>query len=369
MNKIVLISDTHFGSRSFSKPVFNMQMDYFKKDFFPYILKHKIKDVIHLGDMVHNRNSIDLYLLHTLKTEFFQWFDDNEVNLYSLVGNHDSFYKNTIECNFQTSSMGNYKYIHPIAENKILRIGPHKIGFVPWVTDLDAMKLPRPVDVDLLAGHFEIVGALMQGKTLSKSGSPYELFKDYKKVVSGHYHAMSSRHNFTYLGAPYQNNWGDFSQGKGFWLLDDNLEMKYIKNKTSPKHIKLFYEENGQLKLSCSGFNSKTQNISLPEAIDICESNYVKFIVLKSKDQGLLSHTFETITENSYDRVDILDESGFIEEIDEDQLEQDIQKGLELSDIIINFLTTATFQDGIDPVIIKSMMEELIKSSKEKGIP
>ena len=93
---IACITDTHFGAKSFDKQLFQTKMNYFKDVFFPYLLKNNITEVLHLGDMVHNRNQIDLFILQELKTQFFQWFEDNEVTLHCLVGNHDTFFKSHI---------------------------------------------------------------------------------------------------------------------------------------------------------------------------------------------------------------------------------------------------------------------------------
>ena len=366
MNDVLLLTDTHFGCHNFSKGMFKSQMNYFENVLFPYLIDNNIKDVIHLGDFVHNRNFVDLYILNILKNKFFKWFEDNEINFYSIVGNHDTVYKNTNEYNFQAGSMMGYKFIHPILNPVILRIGNYKFGLIPWAGSNNS-DLPKPVDVDILAGHFEVTGALMQGNLYSKVGMKFEEFKEFKIVMSGHYHATSRKGNFLYLGSPYQTNWGDFCNKKGFWILKDGLELEYIENITSPKFVKIIYNKDNSNppELSCVGLSDVPQVITLSEAKSICEKNHVKFIVKKNSDQHTLSVFFEQITENSYDRIDIFDESGFIEDIDDAQLEKDIQEELELSDIILNFLKTTTFQEDIKPEIISSMMERLLVRSKE----
>ena len=80
-------------------------MLFFETQLFPYLLKNKVKDVVHCGDIVHNRNTIDLWILQELKTRFFKWFDDNNINLHLVVGNHDLYYRSTLDYSFQKENL------------------------------------------------------------------------------------------------------------------------------------------------------------------------------------------------------------------------------------------------------------------------
>jgi len=44
--KIALIGDTHFGKKGFSENFYKNQINFFKKQFFPYLKKNKIKGII-----------------------------------------------------------------------------------------------------------------------------------------------------------------------------------------------------------------------------------------------------------------------------------------------------------------------------------
>ena len=53
--KIAVINDTHFGIRADSVS-FHRYFEYFyEKEFIPYLEKHKIKHIIHQGDIVERR--------------------------------------------------------------------------------------------------------------------------------------------------------------------------------------------------------------------------------------------------------------------------------------------------------------------------
>ena len=49
--KIAILNDTHFGVRNDSEAFRNYQLKFYNEIFFPYIEKHNIKTLIHLGDV------------------------------------------------------------------------------------------------------------------------------------------------------------------------------------------------------------------------------------------------------------------------------------------------------------------------------
>ena len=56
-------------------------------------------------------------------------------------------------------------------------------------------------------------------------------FRNWNKVLSGHYHTQSQQGNIQYVGTPYQMTWNDAYSKHGFWILDtDDLSMDYIDN-------------------------------------------------------------------------------------------------------------------------------------------
>jgi len=60
--KIALITDTHWGCRGDS-PVFARRIaKFYAEQFFPYIDKHEIKQIIHLGDILDDANTNRMYI-------------------------------------------------------------------------------------------------------------------------------------------------------------------------------------------------------------------------------------------------------------------------------------------------------------------
>ena len=97
--KIALITDTHFGVRNDSQ-IFQMYFDKFLEDvFFPTLSEKNIKSLIHLGDLVDRRKYINYVTLRSVRTDFINRLADLAVDTHIIVGNHDTYYKNTNEVN------------------------------------------------------------------------------------------------------------------------------------------------------------------------------------------------------------------------------------------------------------------------------
>lgn len=371
MTRICLIGDTHVGAKNFNKTVFEKMMVYFETELFPYLIKHNVREVIHLGDLVHNRTLIDNDIDGQFKKRFFRWFEDNKIVIHCLIGNHDSYFKNTIEHNYQSANLREFKYVNIIEKSTILNIGKYKIGFMPWMTKYNEIyNIPKAKEVDILCGHFEIQGALMQGNSFSRKGLNYQEFADYKMVLSGHFHAMSKVGNFRYLGTQYQMNWSDYNNERGFWVLEDNWKIIFKKNQTSPKHLKIYYIEqnNGDIILKLGGLGKNLKSLDFNQACQYTEKNFIKFIVKKYNNQDLLERYFEQISKNSLERVEIINESSIIEDFDFEKYEEDMKEDVDMFSNIENFILNSQFAQKIDKYILVDKVRGLYQNMKHTEI-
>ena len=366
---VALISDTHCGVKSFNRQVFERQMEYFEQIFFPFVLKNKIKTVIHLGDLVHSRKLIDNWIDGQFKKRFFKWFDENQVQLICLVGNHDTYFKNTVEHNWPRANLKEFEYSEIIDTPTIKIIEGNRIGFMPWMVSLDDIDSIPPIDkVDVLMGHFEMTNVLMQGTTMSRNGLGYEYFDNYKLVLSGHFHATSQNKNVRYIGTQYQMSWGDYGNEKGFWTLKDNFELEYHINNFSPKFTKLYYsEENGEVNLFLGGYYDTFKKVSFTEACEIVKTNFSKFIIKRYANQELLSRYFEEYSQNSLTKVEIINESSAIEDFDIEKFEKTLKDDADLFTIIENFTKNSKFNMDIDQGSLLSRMKTLYERSERKS--
>ena len=97
--KIALVTDTHFGARN-DHDHFNTYFYKFYEDiFFPYLKEHNINTCIHLGDVMDRRKFVSYKTAKDFREQFCETFVTNDINVHMIVGNHDTYFKNTNEVN------------------------------------------------------------------------------------------------------------------------------------------------------------------------------------------------------------------------------------------------------------------------------
>ena len=232
--KIALVTDTHFGARSDS-----LQFDaYFKKFyqeiFFPKLASLNIKRIIHLGDCFDRRKFINFNSLKSCREYFFDETLKRDIRMEMIVGNHDTFFKNTNEVNSPELLLNEYPNIKAYRNPAESETG---ILFLPWICQdnyQQASDLIKTTKARACFGHLEIAGFVMfKGQTTQEShdGLDPSMFDKFELVCSGHYHHRHSKGKIHYLGNPYQMFWNDFDDPRGFHIFDtDTLELEFIEN-------------------------------------------------------------------------------------------------------------------------------------------
>jgi len=224
--KTLFITDTHIGARSGSTTFRQLFREYYRDVLFPMILEQNITNVVHLGDFFDNRSAISVADINYINNEFIPLVESSNINWYIVVGNHDIHFKNTNEIN--SLSMFNRCKNVTIVEDKLtcLDIGTKKLVICPWMNVenydslVDDLKFYSN-DEYILGGHFEIVGALMYKNSIPcDHGIDKDLFKNFHKVLSGHFHHPSNYGNIEYIGALFHYNWEDANDWRGYTIYD-----------------------------------------------------------------------------------------------------------------------------------------------------
>lgn len=92
-------------------------------------------------------------------------------------------------------------------------------------------------------GHFEIDGFEMIRGQFCSDGLDRKLFEKFDMVFSGHFHHKSDNGTIYYIGNPYQTNWLDYKDPRGFHIFNfDNRELTFIQNPYEMFH-KFFYND------------------------------------------------------------------------------------------------------------------------------
>lgn len=242
--KVCILGDTHFGVRNDSL-IFHKHFEQFYNEvFFPYLEKHGIEKIIQLGDLFDRRKYVNFSTLHHSRNYFFSRADE-DFHTWALVGNHDTYHKNTNEINSPELLLQDFRSIYVVNEPQLLELDDCKMLLVPWICDENEEEIReaiRTTEAKIILGHFELSGFEMYKGTVCDEGMDSSIFEG-KKVISGHFHHMSQVGNITYVGTPYQMTWSDYGDTKGFHILDtDTGELTFVEN---PVNIfnKLHYDD------------------------------------------------------------------------------------------------------------------------------
>jgi len=223
--KQILIGDLHIGINESDENFLKYQ-----KESLEWIIRQvndpEIDSVCLLGDLFHNRKAISLHAMKLAK--WFLGMIEPKLGTVCL-GNHDCYFKNTNELNSPSHFLDSAVIANPY------HYSPEKIFYSSWINESNVEQISKALEetkAKYLIGHFELAGfKLMKGINSLHDTIDRELLNKFDKVISGHYHCYSERGNITYLGAPYEMNWGDCNENKHIGVFNDtNGELELLKN-------------------------------------------------------------------------------------------------------------------------------------------
>ena len=217
--KLAIITDTHFGCRKNSVFFMEEQKRFYIEKFFPYLKEHGIDTVLHLGDFFDNRKTVNFETLRHAKDCFMNPIVENGIHLHMLVGNHDSYYKSDGNLTSTKLLFDDLPYVNVYDSITDLTFGDKKFLMVPWIFPIQKDETVAKLKLDtsdVCCGHFEMVGVVFQGTTLSRKGIDTDTFSHYPHVFSGHFHKKSQY----YIGSPYAMSWSDYDDPKRIIVYD-----------------------------------------------------------------------------------------------------------------------------------------------------
>ena len=244
--KVAIITDQHFGARKNSKLFHDFFQKFYDEIFFPYLEVHNIDTVIDMGDTFDNRTGINYSALRWAKDNYFDLLRDRGISVYTVVGNHTAYYKNTNSVNACELLLREYDNIRVVSEYEELNIGGLDIAFVPWVNaenEESTCKSLNKTKCRVVMGHLELNGFLANAHHVMDHGQDKGIYERFERVYSGHYHHRNSQGNIHYLGNPYEIYWNDCGDVRGFHIFDtETLEHTPVNN---PFGIfeKIFYDK------------------------------------------------------------------------------------------------------------------------------
>ena len=351
--KIALLNDTHFGCRNDSPAFINYQNRFYDEQFFPYLIENKIDTLIHLGDVVDRRKFINFNTAHNFQQKFWKRLWDLKIDTHIILGNHDTYYKNTNKVNsiqqLCTSFDGvNEPWIYD--GPKEVELGGCRMLFLPWICDDNYEESIHAIDHSEAAicfGHLEIKGFEMHKGHMNMHGLDKEQFKRFEKVMSGHFHKKSDDGHIYYLGTQYEMTWSDFNCPKGFHIFDTNTrELSRVEN-TNTMFKKIIYNDK----------DTNYDSINVKE-YDKC---FVKLYISNKTDTDM----FERLMDKLYNHINIhaLDVIEDPTDIGASVREDILEQGEDTLTFLGNYIDQADIK--LDKQKLKAFAKELYMEASE----
>jgi DNA repair exonuclease SbcCD nuclease subunit len=346
MSKIAILGDTHFGVRGDSIDFHKYYQKFYDTIFFPYLKENGINEVIQLGDLFDRRKFINFNSLYFSRKYFFDKLKENGIKLHTLIGNHDIYYRNTLEVNSPELVLNEYENVFVYSESKTIEIDGLLIDLIPWIcqnNEESVLEFMKNSSSDVCMGHFEIDGFEMDRGNVYHGGLDRKELKKYDIVLSGHFHHKSSADNILYVGTPYEMTWSDYNDPRGFHVFDTKTRnMEFIQN-TYKMFNKVFYDDGEQDFEHWKNYD-----------YNILKETYVKVVVLNKQNPYL----FDSVVDNLY-KVGVSD-IGIVEDFTDISIEDDqdlIDQAEDTMTILGKYIDNLTLD--VENKKLKSLMREV----------
>ena len=130
--KIAIVTDTHFGARNDNQNFNDYFYKFYDNIFFPTLKERDITTCIHMGDVVDRRKYISYRTAYDFRKRFIGKFQELGIDLHIIIGNHDTYYKNTNEVNSMEELVGTDRF-KIYSEPEIVELDGLPILLMPWI--------------------------------------------------------------------------------------------------------------------------------------------------------------------------------------------------------------------------------------------
>lgn len=352
--KIAVITDTHFGARNDNAALAKQYQKFYDNVFFPTLDEHGVKVVLHLGDVTDRRKYINFITAKFLEESFIAPMNDRSIDFHAILGNHDTYYKNTNEVNSMRQLYGktNYKNLNFYENEPVeLEFDGCKIMLSPWIcqqnyqSSIDAFK---STDAQILMGHFEIQGFEKMRGQLCDHGFDKKIFNKFDAVYSGHFHHPSSHDNITYLGAPYEMNWSDYAGKRGFHIFDTaTREMQFIENPYKVFH-KIEYDDSEMTVEEVSELDTS-----------LLTDTFLKVIIKVKNNPYIYDLFLDRLQQSGAADIKVVEDHMNLDVIDDSDLVDEAQDTFTIIKRYIDSVETNVSKDRITSLVQELYMEAM----------
>jgi DNA repair exonuclease SbcCD nuclease subunit len=199
-----------------------------------YAKNNNIKDVLVLGDLFHDRVSLNIEVLTKTYNKLEECQKDGQIWTI-MCGNHDMFLKNSWEINSLRTLHKVSNIIEDITNIEIDHQRYHILPFIhyedKYMEELSKIN-KNSNDNDILLTHIGVAGAILNECFLLKNWSAVNFDNTkFKKVFTGHFHCYQSiGDRVWYPGSPIPFRFDEGLVDHGFIVYDpDNNTHEFIK--------------------------------------------------------------------------------------------------------------------------------------------
>ena len=345
--KLGMITDIHFGVRNGSKFFLDNYERFFSEVFFPTLIERNIDTLLILGDTWEYRTKLDIVAMVRTFRMFFDRLEELGIKVYMIYGNHDVAYKNTNDYNSIDFLGKMYSNIHVIRTHETRYFDGTPISFLSWVNNSnleESLRFIQEAPPTILCGHFEIKSFEMYKGQVCDHGFDKSIFNRYDQVFSGHFHTVSTDGRIFYITNPFQTNWSDFGQDKGFRIFDTtSRDLEFIPNPFDV-YDKIVY--NDDIDIMTFDYARNSQKIVRVYIQSYAATNQAKLNLFIEK----LNQAAYSVEVIEIDETTLIDEDGNIEFVDNDQLIEAY-----INDVVQNPL--------LDKAILQSMFKDMYREA------
>jgi len=290
------------------------------------------------------RKFLSYKIAKDFRERFILPFNHLEIELHILIGNHDTYYKNTNDVNSVNELLlERYKNIHIYSEAQEVVFDGLPILFLPWINannEIYSLGMVYDTKADICMGHLQISGFAMQKGRVSDVGHKKEEFRKFDSVFSGHYHHKSDDGQIYYLGSPYEIYWNDWNDQKGFHIFD--TETKELTRIVNPYTIfsKIYYDDTQE--------NYDNYDVTKHT------NQYVKLIVVNKKDLYKFDKFVDRLLKTDCFEVKIIEDFS---DLDATNVSDDIVENTEDTMTLLN-----RYVDDLDVDLNKNRLKNNIRT-------
>jgi hypothetical protein len=150
---------------------------------------------------------------------------------------------------------------------------------IPWINkenEETTFKLIKGSDCKVAMGHLELNGFRAHRGCIMDHGHPGELYSEFTKVFSGHYHTRSDDGRIYYLGNPYEMFWNDAGDRRGFTIFDTKTLEHFHVDNPYKLFYNIYYEDTPHQLFDASEYENKIVKVIVRKKTDT--KNFEKFV-------------------------------------------------------------------------------------------